>query len=188
MPHVDGKILTVAEVVREALYERMKAASKTLGKAVRPIYRVKNGKPDHLGTCIFLKRAGRHLLMTAAHVTDQSESYDLHVAVVDYRFAANNLDRYQQLAKELVRLRPDLLLAYATPIAVTLQRETRTIPIVFVNVSDPVGSGLVASLAQPNGNLTGLMLYEEGAQRDYAGSFACCTLSPTLRGPHTIIL
>jgi putative tryptophan/tyrosine transport system substrate-binding protein len=107
---------------------------------------------------------------------------------IDYRFAANNLDRYQQLAKELVRLRPDLLLAYATPIAVTLQRETRTIPIVFVNVSDPVGSGLVASLAQPNGNLTGLMLYEEGAQRDYAGSFACCTLSPTLRGPHTIIL
>jgi len=81
---------------------------------------------------------------------------------IDYRFAANNLDRYQPLAKELVRLRPDLLLAYATPIAVTLQRETRTIPIVFVNVSDPVGSGLVASLAQPNGNLTGLMLYEEG--------------------------
>ena len=47
-----------------------------------------------------------------------------------------------------------------TPLS--LQRETRTIPIVFVNVSDPVGSGLVASLAQPNGNLTGLMLYEEG--------------------------
>jgi putative ABC transport system substrate-binding protein len=81
---------------------------------------------------------------------------------IDYRFAANDLDRYQPLAKELVRLRPDLLLAYATPIAVTLQRETRTIPIVFINVSDPVGSGLVASLAQPDGNLTGLMLYEEG--------------------------
>lgn len=59
----------------------MKAASKTLGKAVRPVYRVKNGRPDHLGTCIFLKRSGQHLLMTAAHVTDQSDSYDLHVAV-----------------------------------------------------------------------------------------------------------
>jgi hypothetical protein len=72
--------LTVAEAVRETLYERMKAASETLGKAVRPIYRVKNRKPDHLGTCIFLKRAGQHLLMTAAHIIDQSESYDLHVA------------------------------------------------------------------------------------------------------------
>ena len=62
----------------------------------------------------------------------------------------------------LVRLEPDLLLAYTTPVATAFGRETRSIPIVFVNVSDPVGSGLVASLAQPTGNLTGLMLYEEG--------------------------
>jgi hypothetical protein len=81
MAKSERKILTVADAVRETLHERMEAASKTLGKAVRPIYRVKNGKPDHLGTCIFLKRAGQHLLLTAAHVTDQSKSYDLHVAV-----------------------------------------------------------------------------------------------------------
>jgi putative ABC transport system substrate-binding protein len=79
---------------------------------------------------------------------------------IDYRFAANNPDHYQSLAKELVRLQPDVLFAIATPIA--FQRETRTIPIVFVGVSDPVGSGLVASLARPGGNLTGLLLYEEG--------------------------
>jgi putative ABC transport system substrate-binding protein len=81
---------------------------------------------------------------------------------IDYRFAANNPDQYQSLAKELVRLQPDVLLAYTTPVAAALERESRTIPIVFVNVSDPVGSSLVASLARPGGNLTGLLLYEEG--------------------------
>jgi ABC-type uncharacterized transport system substrate-binding protein len=81
---------------------------------------------------------------------------------IDYRFAANNPDQYQSLAKELVRLQPDVLLAYTTPVAAALERESRTIPIVFVNVSDPIGSGLVASLARPGGNLTGLLLYEEG--------------------------
>jgi putative ABC transport system substrate-binding protein len=81
---------------------------------------------------------------------------------IDYRFAANNPDQYQPLARELVRLQPDVLLAYTTPVAAAFRRESRAIPIVFVNVSDPIGSGLVASLARPGGNLTGLLLYEEG--------------------------
>jgi putative tryptophan/tyrosine transport system substrate-binding protein len=81
---------------------------------------------------------------------------------IDYRFAANNPDQYQPLAKELVSLQPDVFLAYATPVAAAFQRESRTTPIVFVSVSDPVGSGLVASLARPGGNLTGFLLYEEG--------------------------
>jgi putative ABC transport system substrate-binding protein len=66
---------------------------------------------------------------------------------IDYRFAANNPDQYQPLAKQLIRLQPDVLLAYTTPIAAALQQESRVVPIVFANVSDPVGSGLVASLA-----------------------------------------
>jgi putative tryptophan/tyrosine transport system substrate-binding protein len=81
---------------------------------------------------------------------------------IDYRFAANNPDQYQPLAKELIRLQPDVLLAYTTPVAAAFVRESRTIPIVFVNVSDPIGSGLVAGLARPGGNLAGLLLYEEG--------------------------
>jgi putative ABC transport system substrate-binding protein len=81
---------------------------------------------------------------------------------IDYRFAANNPDQYQSLAKELVGVQPDVLLANTTPVAAAFERESRTIPIVFVNVSDPIGSGLVASLARPGGNLTGLLLYEEG--------------------------
>jgi putative tryptophan/tyrosine transport system substrate-binding protein len=81
---------------------------------------------------------------------------------IDYRFAANNPDQYQPLAKELIRLQPDVLLAYTTPVAAAFERESRMFPIVFVGVSDPIGSGLVASLARPGGNLTGLLLYEEG--------------------------
>jgi putative tryptophan/tyrosine transport system substrate-binding protein len=81
---------------------------------------------------------------------------------IDIRFADGDPDRHSSLAKALVASQPDAIIAYSTPIAAALRRESRTIPIVFVNVSDPVGSGLVASLARPGGNLTGLMLYEEG--------------------------
>src|SRR5436190_22049469 len=81
---------------------------------------------------------------------------------IDYRFAVGSPDRFRAFAKELVALRPDLIFASTTPVAAALQQQSRSIPIVFVNVSDPIGSGLVASLARPGGNLTGLLLYEEG--------------------------
>jgi putative ABC transport system substrate-binding protein len=80
---------------------------------------------------------------------------------IDYRFAHANVDQHQTLAKDLVALQPDVILAHLTPVAAALRRETRAIPIVFVGVSDPIGSGFVASLARPGGNLTGLLLYEE---------------------------
>ena len=79
---------------------------------------------------------------------------------IDTRFAHGNLDQTQVHAKELIALQPDVILAHSTPVAFTLQRESRAIPIVFVNVSDPVGSGLVASLARPGSNLAGLLMYE----------------------------
>jgi putative ABC transport system substrate-binding protein len=60
----------------------------------------------------------------------------------------------------LVTLRPDVIFANATPIVAALQRETRAIPIVFAAVADPIGSGFIASLPQPGGNITGVMLYE----------------------------
>jgi ABC-type uncharacterized transport system substrate-binding protein len=81
---------------------------------------------------------------------------------IDIRFAEADPGRHVSLARALVALRPDAIIAYSTPIASALRRESSTIPIVFVNVSDPIGSGLVASLARPNSNVTGLMLYEEG--------------------------
>jgi putative tryptophan/tyrosine transport system substrate-binding protein len=81
---------------------------------------------------------------------------------IDYRFAGGSSDRYLPLAQELISSRPDVIVASGTPITATLQRETRAIPIVFMSVSDPIGAGLVASLARPGGNLTGLLNYEAG--------------------------
>jgi putative ABC transport system substrate-binding protein len=89
----------------------------------------------------------------------QSEGRNIHI---DIRFSAIRSDEYQALAKEMVALQPDVIFGHTTPVVVALQRESRTVPIVFVNVSDPLGSGLVTSLAHPGGNITGLMLYEEG--------------------------
>jgi ABC-type uncharacterized transport system substrate-binding protein len=66
------------------------------------------------------------------------------------------------LAKQLIALQPDVIFASTTPITAALQRESRTIPIVFAEVSDPVGSKFVASLSRPGGTLTGLQLYEQG--------------------------
>jgi putative tryptophan/tyrosine transport system substrate-binding protein len=66
----------------------------------------------------------------------------------------------QRFAKELVALQPDLILSHTTPTTVALLRQTRTIPIIFANVADPVGSGFVASLARPGGNVTGFNVSE----------------------------
>jgi putative tryptophan/tyrosine transport system substrate-binding protein len=74
---------------------------------------------------------------------------------MDLRWAGGDTNRIPVLAQELVGLLPDIIVAISTPVAAALQKETRTIPIVFVNVSDPVGSSLVASLKQPGGNITG---------------------------------
>jgi putative ABC transport system substrate-binding protein len=79
---------------------------------------------------------------------------------IDYRWANGDVDRMRTFAKELVDLRPEVILANTTPATVALQRETRTLPIVFVIVSDPVGAGLVASLARPGGNITGFINVE----------------------------
>ena len=79
---------------------------------------------------------------------------------IDYRFAPAGPDQAQLYAKELVASRPDVLVGNSTPASIALLRETRTIPIVFVGVSDPVGSGLVASIARPGGNATGFTNFE----------------------------
>jgi putative ABC transport system substrate-binding protein len=73
----------------------------------------------------------------------------------EVRFGAGDADRFKSFAKELVDLRPDVIIGQSTPVVVILARETQTIPIVFVNVGDPIGNGLVKSLSRPGGNLTG---------------------------------
>ena len=80
----------------------------------------------------------------------------------EYLSAGGGTDQYGALAKKLAALHPDVIFVQSTPIAAAVQRETNSIPIVFVSVSDPIGSGFVASLARPVGNLTGLLLFEAG--------------------------
>jgi putative ABC transport system substrate-binding protein len=79
---------------------------------------------------------------------------------IDVRWTNGDVERAGILAKELVALQPDVIVAGATPATAALQRETRTIPIVFTVVSDPVGSGFVASLPRPGGNITGFINIE----------------------------
>jgi len=79
---------------------------------------------------------------------------------IEYRYGAVDADRSRRYAMELVALAPDLILATSTPAVFALQQATRTVPIVFVNIIDPVGAGLVDSLAQPGGNITGFTVYE----------------------------
>jgi putative tryptophan/tyrosine transport system substrate-binding protein len=81
---------------------------------------------------------------------------------IDHRFYTPGADQVQVPAKELVALQPDVILAEGTSTVAALKRETRAIPIVFVAVSDPIGSGFIASLARPGGNVTGVMQYEAG--------------------------
>ena len=77
------------------------------------------------------------------------------------RFAAGDPNRMQQYAKELVALQPDVIVAATSRPADLLRQETRTIPIVFIFVSDPIGSGLVDSMARPGGNITGFTDVED---------------------------
>src|SRR5262249_17337756 len=81
---------------------------------------------------------------------------------IDARWAAGNADNFRKYAAELVALAPDGILATSTQAVTALQQATHTVPIVFVQVIDPVGAGMVASLARPGGNTTGFTVFEYG--------------------------
>jgi putative tryptophan/tyrosine transport system substrate-binding protein len=85
-----------------------------------------------------------------------------HNIQIDYRYAGGNADRIRQYAAELVSLAPDVILANGNFGVGPLQQVTRTLPIVFVGVTDPVGGGFVASLARPDSNATGFANFEYG--------------------------
>jgi putative tryptophan/tyrosine transport system substrate-binding protein len=81
---------------------------------------------------------------------------------IDYRWGAGDVERYRAIAAELVALAPDVVLALGYSIVSALQKATSSVPIVFASVTDPVGGGLVASLARPGGNTTGFITSEFG--------------------------
>ena len=86
-----------------------------------------------------------------------AEGRNLRIAT---RWATPNVEAMQRFAKELVALQPDLILSQSTPTTAALLQHTRTIPIIFANIADPVGSGFVASFPRPGGNATGFVLFE----------------------------
>ena len=85
---------------------------------------------------------------------------DGHNLRIDSRWAALDAEAMQRFAQELVALQPDLILSNNTPTTAAMLQQTRTIPIIFASVADPVGSGFIASLPRPGGNATGFILME----------------------------
>jgi putative ABC transport system substrate-binding protein len=79
---------------------------------------------------------------------------------IELRWGAGDADKAKTVAKELVDLQPDAILTHSTPMAGAVARETHTIPVVFVNVADPIGGGFATSLAHPGGNMTGFANFE----------------------------
>ena len=103
---------------------------------------------------------------------------------IDYRWAAGDVGRIKAFARELVELSPEIIVGYGTPTVVALQQETRFIPIVFLSVTDPVGQGLVASLAHPGGNVTGFAVFETSLGTKWMEALK--QISPSLRRVTTI--
>lgn len=79
---------------------------------------------------------------------------------IDYRWGAGNPGRIETFANDLIALKPEVIVAHTTPAVLALRTKTDTIPLVFVQISDPIGSGLVANLANPGGNVTGFTNFE----------------------------
>jgi putative ABC transport system substrate-binding protein len=86
---------------------------------------------------------------------------------LEYRFAGGDSARMRSLSKELVELGPDVIIGHSTPVVAALHETTQTVPIVFVVVADPVGSGFVASLAHPGGNITGFTVVQPSITGKY---------------------
>ena len=97
----------------------------------------------------FLQAALRERLRERGWVEGQN-------LVFDWRYAEGKYERAPELVDELVRLKPDLLMTRGGPVTTAAKRATATIPIVMWGITDPVGIGVVASLARPGGNVTGL--------------------------------
>ena len=104
-------------------------------------------------------QARRAAFLQALQQLGWSDGRDVQIVI---RWHENDADRARRYAQELISLAPDILLADASVSVMALQHFTRTLPIVFANVADPVGAGFVDSLSRPGGNITGFMVFEYG--------------------------
>jgi putative tryptophan/tyrosine transport system substrate-binding protein len=83
-----------------------------------------------------------------------------HNLSIDFRFGSGERDQMRAFARELIELKPDLILGMTTPAVTALVEETKTIPILFVNIVDPLGRGFISNMARPGGNVTGFLNFE----------------------------
>ena len=104
--------------------------------------------------------------------------------LIEYRWGDAKPERIAGFARDLVRQSPDVLVAHSTPPTAALKKETRSIPIVFLTVTDPVGQGLVASLAQPGGNVTGFSVFESSLGAKWLQFLG--EIAPDIRRVHII--
>jgi putative ABC transport system substrate-binding protein len=102
-------------------------------------------------------RSGIAAFRQGLHELGWNEGRNLRI---DYRWGGGDVDLIRAFAKELIELSPDVVVGHSTPSVVALRQETHSIPIVFLTVTDPLGQGLVASLAHPGGNITGFAVFE----------------------------
>jgi ABC-type uncharacterized transport system substrate-binding protein len=128
------------------------AARAQQGERVRRIGVLMNVAPDN--------PEGKTRLAAFRQVLQELGWADGQNVRVEVRAAVGQAENYRKYAAELVALAPDVVLALTTPAVVELQRASRTVPIVFTQVIDPVGSGLVAKMARPGGNATGFTSFE----------------------------
>jgi putative ABC transport system substrate-binding protein len=123
------------------------------------------GAMRRVGVLMILRREdpeGQARLAAFAQGLQELGWTDGHNVQIDHRWGAGDADRTRRYAEELVALAPHVILASGTSTVAPLQRVTRTVPIVFANVVDPMGAGFVASLARPGGNVTGFTPFEFG--------------------------
>jgi putative tryptophan/tyrosine transport system substrate-binding protein len=127
--------------------------------SVRPVEAQQPGKVPRIGV---LRQSSAHVLWTQLEAFRQGlrdRGYlDGQNIAIEYRYAEGELDRLPSLANELVRINVDVIVVSSTPAVLAAKNATKEIPIVFHTIGDPVASGLVASLARPGGNVTGLTM------------------------------
>jgi putative ABC transport system substrate-binding protein len=126
-------------------------------------------------------RAGLKIFLEQLRSVGWIEGQNLQI---EYRWGDAKPERIVGFAKDLVRLSPDILVAHSTPPTAALKNETRSIPIVFLTVTDPVGQSLVASLAQPGGNVTGFSVFEASLGAKWLQLLS--EIAPSIRRAHII--
>jgi putative ABC transport system substrate-binding protein len=121
------------------------------------------GEPRRVGVLSSLGESdpeARSMAASFHHALQEAGWIDGRNVRIEHRWAAGSVERLEAFAKELVGWRANVIVAHTTPSVIALRKETATIPIVFAQISDPIGAGFIANVARPGGNITGFSNFE----------------------------